>query len=131
MEVISSKQVLASIAQYANALTNYPISNDRIREKVGDMFDALQSIGSQPFAYPICQYQALGQSFFRGNPRNPYLRQFVYKDKADKPWTFAYIVDERQQRIYITSMAYSAFIVKESPEVKKILSLMERMENLN
>lgn len=131
MEVIYSKQVLSSIEEYTDALTKYPISDGRIQKKVDDMFNALQSIGANPLAYPICQYQALGQSFFRGKPKNPYLRQFVYKDKADKPWTFAYIVDERQQRIYITSMIYSAFIVKESPEVKKILSLMERMENLN
>lgn len=44
MELIYSKQVLSSIEQYTDALANYPISNDRIRQKVDGMFDALQSI---------------------------------------------------------------------------------------
>lgn len=132
MEVIYSKQVLSSIEQYTDALANYPISNDRIRQKVDGMFDALQSITSNPLANPICRYKDLGQSFdAAGNPKNQYLRQFVYKDESNRPWSFAYLIAQHQQRIYITSMMYSAFVVRESPEVREILSLMERMNCLN
>lgn len=132
MEVIYSKQVLSSIEQYTDALANYPISNDRIRQKVDGMFDALQSIASNPLIYPVCKYANLGQSLdAAGNPKNPYLRQFVYKDESNRPWSFAYLIAQHQQRIYITSMMYSAFVVRESPEVRKIVSLMERMDDLN
>lgn len=132
MEVIFSKQVLDSIEEYTNALTKYPISNERIESKVYKMRNALLSIGANPLANPVCKYKDLGQSLdAAGNPKNPYLRQFVYKDESNRPWSFAYLIAQHQQRIYITSMIYSAFIVKESPEIREILSLMERMDDLN
>lgn len=132
MEVIISKHVLLGIEKYADALAYYPISNDRACAKVHKMIDALQSIGANPLANPVCKYVNLGQSLdAAGNPKNPYLRQFVYKDESNRPGSFAYLIAQHQQRIYITSMMYSAFIVNESPEIRKILSLMERMDDLN
>lgn len=90
------------------------------------------SYGANPLTNPVCKYVNLGQSLdAAGNPKNPDLRQFVYKDESNRPWSFAYLIAQHQQRIYITSMMYSAFIVKENPEVRKILSLMDRMDVLN
>ncbi len=131
MVVIYSKQVLSAIAEYTDSLANYPISDDRAREKIDNMFNALQSIASNPFANPVCRYKDLGQTFYRGKPMNLHLRQFVYKDEANRPWTFAYLINEKLQKVIITKMMYSAFIVKENPEVRKILSLMDRMDELN
>lgn len=131
MEVILSNQAKTELDNYAKSLTAYNISSHRINQKIENMRNALIRIGANPLAYPVCRYKDLGQTFYRKNPRNPYLRQFIYQDKSEKPWTFAYWVNEPLQKVIITKMAYSAFIVKESPEVKKILSLMERMENLN
>lgn len=131
MEVIFSKQVLVSIEEYTNALAKYPISNERIEMKVYQMRSTLLSIGENPFANPVCRYKDLGQSFSTsGNPKNPYLRQFVYKDEANSPWTFAYLINEKLQKVIITKMMYSAFIVKESTEVQKVLSLIERLNRL-
>ena len=113
MEVIVSKQVLSSIEQYGDTLALYPISNNRAKEKVDNMFSVLSRIGSQPYMYPVCKYSDLGQSLDRNrNPKNQYLRQLTYKDKADKPWTFAYLVDERNERVYITSMRFSSYVVR-------------------
>lgn len=132
MVVIYSKQVLSAIAEYTDSLANYPISDDRAREKIDNMFNALQSIASNPFANPVCRYKDLGQTFgISGDSKNPYLRQFVYKDEANRPWTFAYLINEKLQKVIITKMMYSSFIVKENPEVRKILSLMDRMDELN
>lgn len=132
MELIYSEKVLNTIAQYADALTRYPISNDRIRAKVDNMFSALQSISTNPLMYPVCKYRVLGQSLDgAGNPKNPFLRQFVYKDESGKSWTFSYLINRPLQKVLVTNMMYSAFVVRESPEIRKILSLMERMANLN
>lgn len=132
MELIYSKDVLSSIFQYADALTEYPISDGRIEQKIDGMFSALQTIGINPLRNPICKYADLGQSLDRNKkPKNPFLRQFIYKDKADKPWTFAYLVDERNERVYITSMRFSSYVVKEDKDIQEMLSLIDRMENLH
>lgn len=132
MEVIFSSPVIKQFADYAAALSQYSISEDRLQQKIQNMRVALLKIGNAPFINPVCKFSDLGQSLDRNrNPKNPYLRQFVYKDEANKPWSFSYLVDERNDRVYITAMKYSAFVVKEDKDIQKILSLMERIDNLN
>lgn len=132
MELIYSKDVLSAIFQYADALTEYPISDGRIEQKIDGMFNALQSLGVNPLRNPICKYADLGQSLDRNKkPKNLFLRQFIYKDKADKPWSFAYLIDEKNERVYITSMRFSSYVVKEDKDIKEMLSLIDRMENLH
>ena len=132
MELIYSKDVLSAIFQYADALTEYPISDGRIEQKIDGMFNALQSLGVNPLRNPICKYADLGQSLDRNKkPKNLFLRQFIYKDKADKPWSFAYLIDEKNKRVYITSMRFSSYVVKENKSIQEMLSLIDRMESLH
>lgn len=132
MEVIFSSPVIRQLADYAKALSQYDISESRLQEKIQNMRTALLKIGNSPFINPICKFSDLGQSLDRNrNPRNKYLRQFIYGDEANRPWTFAYLIDEKNSRVYITAMKYSAFIVKEDKGIQEMLSLIDRMENLH
>jgi hypothetical protein len=114
MVVIISNNVLETIGEYAEALTKYPISTSRARQKVDRLISALYSLGSSIMTPPICMYKDLLQTFDKqGNPINKNLKRFNYKDKSNFQWAFACLYDDENDTIIILKMMPSTS-VKES-----------------
>ena len=114
MVVIISNNVLKRIDEYADALTRYPISPERAKEKVALMKSAILGLGSSAMVPPICMYKDLLQTFdSQGNPINKNLKRFNYKDKSNFQWAFACLYDDENDTITILKMMPSTS-VKES-----------------
>lgn len=62
MVVIFSKQVIGKINEYIKALTSYPISQERMVEKVNNLQKYLLSLGDSVRTPAICKYKDLGQT---------------------------------------------------------------------
>jgi len=126
MEVVLKKQVIRSLDAYKKALENYPITNERRHDKVDNMRIALENIKNNPTKYPICMYKKMGQKFDEeGKPLNLNLRLLKYTESKSS-WYFAYLVDEKNDRVIVTKMNFSRFVT-EDKFLQKTLDLMERL----
>ncbi len=129
MVVIISTDVLNIIDEYADALTQYPISVTRAHEKVDSMINALIELGTSVLTPPVCMYKDLLQTFDkRVNPLNKNLKRFNYKDKSEFQWAFACLYDYDNETITILKMM-AASLVKEdiNDTVKTILEFNKRL----
>lgn len=108
MRVIIKDEVLDGITDFINSLYNYHIPFDRMIAKGENMESFLQSLGTATF-HSVCKWKDLGQILDeKGNPQNKDLKQAIYTDKESKSsWTFSYIIDERNDILYITQMKFS------------------------
>jgi len=129
MVVIVSADVRNSISEYTNALTKYPITIERARQKIGNMKSALQALGTAISTLSVCMNKDLLQSFdSNGNPMNKNLKRFNYKDESGFQWAFACLYDYDNDTITILKMM-AASLVKEciSESVRPILEFNDRL----
>ena len=129
MVVIVSADVRNSISEYTNALTKYPITIERARQKIGNMKSALQALGTAISTPSVCMNKDLLQSFdSNGNPMNKNLKRFNYKDESGFQWAFACLYDYDNDTITILKMM-AASLVKEciSELVRPILEFNDRL----
>lgn len=111
MKVVIEDCVLEGIKDFVASLYNYHISCERMVTKSNNLLSFLQSLGTATF-HSVCKWKDLGQILDeKGNPQNKDLKQAIYTDKESKSsWTFSYIIDERNDVLYITQMNFSNFI---------------------
>ncbi|MCR4811699.1 MAG: hypothetical protein K5867_03780 [Bacteroidales bacterium] len=114
MNVIFSDTVQRRLENYAQSLSNYPISNERAKEKFENMISALLNLGTMPYSNPVCDKKCLGQTFENGQTQNINLRQFVYADESKYQWLFSYNVDEENNEITIFKMLPSNRVIDEA-----------------
>lgn len=129
MVMIVSADVRNSISEYTNALTKYPITIERVRQKIGNMKSALQALGTAISTPSVCMNKDLLQSFdSNGNPMNKNLKRFNYKDESGFQWAFACLYDYDNDTITILKMM-AASLVKEciSELVRPILEFNDRL----
>ncbi len=129
MVVIISTEVDEAIDDYANALAQYPISDERACQKVDNLTAALEALGSSIVTPAICTSKDLLQTFdAAGNPLNKNLRRFNYRDQSGFAWSFACVYNYEKDTITIMKMMASTF-VKESVEelMRPILEFNERL----
>ena len=127
--MIVSADVRNSIIEYTNALTKYPITIERVRQKIGNMKSALQALGTAISTPSVCMNKDLLQSFdSNGNPMNKNLKRFNYKDESGFQWAFACLYDYDNDTITILKMM-AASLVKEciSELVRPILEFNDRL----
>lgn len=131
MNVKYSKEVKATIAEYAKSLLNYPISSERRKQKVRLLRQYLkstiksicQTIGTESF--PICNYVDLGQVFIYNNePTNRFLRQTNFSDESGTRWLISFMYIEGNKTILIYSLKQSQFVLKENKLNGKISLLL-------
>lgn len=130
MEVVISTNVKIEIANYAKALTKYPISRKRAHVKVDNLLSALFKLGNTSFTPPICIHKDLGQSFDgAGNYRNTNLRRYNYEDESGFQWAFSCNYDFDTNTIIIVKMMPANQVKEEkSNEKNPILEFMERLD---
>ena len=132
MEIIFSKQVLFKIDEYALALTIYPISTQRIIEKVENLKKSLLSLDTFMYQPSICMSKDLGQEFTSdGNPIYKNLRRFNYKDESGFQWSFACLYNNKANRITIVKMMASNQIRERVENLTRpILEFWERLKRV-
>lgn len=114
MEIVFSNQVQDKIDEYASSLTEYPISEERICEKVEMLKTALLSLGSSISTPHLCNKKDLGQILSsNGEPLNKNLKRKNYGDKSQYQWAFSCHYDYDNDVITIVKMMPSSE-VKES-----------------
>ena len=75
MDVIISNDVWSRISEYTDALTRYPITSARAKQKADNMVAAIMALGNTPSALPICMNMDLLQAFDKaGTPKNENLK---------------------------------------------------------
>ena len=129
MDVIISNEVDAAIGDYANALAQYPISEERASQKVCNLTAALEALGTSVVTPGMCMSKDLLQAFdANGKPRNKNMRRFNYKDESGFKWSFACSYNYEKGTITIMKMMAATF-VKESVEelMRPILEFNERL----
>ena len=132
MVVIFSKQVIGKINEYIKALTSYPISQERMVEKVNNLQKYLLSLGDSVRTPTICKYKDLGQTINAfGQPLNTNLRQVNYKDESGFQWTFSCHYNYENDTITIVKMMASNQI-REAVEnaTRSILEFWERLKKI-
>ena len=132
MVVIFSKQVIGKINEYIKALTSYPISQERMVEKVNNLQKYLLSLGDSVRTPTICKYKDLGQTINAfGQPLNTNLRQVNYKDESGFQWTFSCHYNYENDTITIVKMMASNQI-REAVEntTRSILEFWERLKRI-
>ena len=132
MVVIFSKQVIGKINEYIKALTSYPISQERMVEKVNNLQKYLLSLGDSVRTPAICKYKDLGQTINAfGQPLNTNLRQVNYKDESGFQWTFSCHYNYENDTITIVKMMASNQI-REAVEntTRSILEFWERLNRI-
>lgn len=132
MVVIFSKQVIGKINEYIKALTSYPISQERMVEKVNNLQKYLLSLGDSVRTPAICKYKDLGQTINAfGQPLNTNLRQVNYKDESGFQWTFSCHYNYENDTITIVKMMASNQI-REAVEntTRSTLELWERLNRI-
>lgn len=132
MEVVFNKQVLNKIDEYAQILTQYPISSNRIVEKIEKLKSFLFSLGTSIYVPPVCRYKDLGQIFDANkNPLNKNLKQISYSDESGSQWIFSCHYDESNDIITIVKMLASKQIKEEyHNQVQFVLEFLERMRRI-
>ena len=114
MDVVISDEVLTKINEYSEALTRYPISEQRAKEKVANLKSAIAALGNLPMMPPVCMYRDLLQTFRRnGKPRCKELRRYNYTDESGFPWAFSCLYNKEKGTITIMKMMPAQFVVKE------------------
>lgn len=132
MVVVFSKQVIGKINEYINALTAYPISQDRMIEKVNNLRKFLLLLGESVRVPAICKYRDLGQTMnASGQPLNRSLRQVTYKDESGFQWTFACHYNYENDTITIVKMMASNQIREDVENAtRSILEFWERLKKI-
>lgn len=132
MVVIFSKQVIDKINEYIKALTAYPISQDRMIEKVNNLQKFLLSLGESVSTPVICKYKDLGQTMNTARqPLNKNLRQVNYKDESGFQWTFACHYNYENETITVVKMMASNQIREEVENATRpILEFWERLKRI-
>ena len=132
MVVIFSKQVIDKINEYIKALTAYPISQDRMIEKVNNLRKFLFSLGETVRVPAICKYKDLGQTInVSGQPVNRNLRQVNYKDESGFQWTFACHYNYENDTITIVKMMASNQVREEVENATRpILEFWKRLKRI-
>ena len=132
MVVIFSKQVIDKINEYIKALTAYPISQDRMIEKVNNLRKFLLLLGESVRVPAICKYRDLGQTMnASGQPLNRSLRQVTYKDESGFQWTFACHYNYENDTITIVKMMASNQVREEVENATRlILEFWERLKKV-
>ena len=132
MVVIFSKQVIDKINEYIKALTAYPISQDRMIEKVNNLRKFLLLLGESVRVPAICKYRDLGQTMnASGQPLNRSLRQVTYKDESGFQWTCACHYNYENDTITIVKMMASNQIREEVENAtRSILGFWERLKKI-
>ena len=132
MVVIFSKQVIDKINEYIKALTAYPISQDRMIEKVNNLRKFLLLLGESVRVPAICKYRDLGQTLNASRqPLNRSLRQVNYKDESGFQWTFACHYNYENDTITIVKMMASNQIREEVENATRlILEFWERLKKV-
>ena len=127
MAAIYDEQVKNQLYEYEQSLKDYPISADRRREKLKLFRLFLQGLSNFPNKFSICDKKKLGQIILPdGNVLNPNLRQTTYKDKSNTEWSISFFpISPNKVKIY--RILKSEFV---DESIKKIFSLMERLDNL-
>ena len=132
MVVIFSKQVIDKINEDIKALTAYPISQDRMIEKVNNLRKFLLLLGESVRVPAICKYRDLGQTMnASGQPLNRSLRQVTYKDESGFQWTFACHYNYENDTITIVKMMASNQVREEVENATRpILEFGERLKRI-
>lgn len=127
MAAIYDEQVKNQLYEYEQSLKDYPISADRRREKLKLFRLFLQGLSNFPNKFSTCDKKKLGQIILpNGNVLNPNLRQTSYKDKSNTEWSISFFpISPNKVKIY--RILKSEFV---DESIKKIFSLMERLDNL-
>lgn len=127
MSAIYDEQVKNQLYEYEQSLKDYPISADRRREKLKLFRLFLQGLSNFPNKFSTCDKKKLGQIILPdGNVLNPNLRQTTYKDKSNTEWSISFFpISPNKVKIY--RILKSEFV---DESIKKIFSLMERLDNL-
>ena len=127
MAAIYDEQVKNQLYEYEQSLKDYPISADRRREKLKLFRLFLQGLSNFPNKFSTCDKKKLGQIILPdGNVLNPNLRQTTYKDKSNTEWSISFFpISPNKVKIY--RILKSEFV---DESIKKIFSLMERLDNL-
>lgn len=113
---VFSNQVKEGLINYFNALLSYPISKERAKEKFTNLVNALNGLDNG-IVKIRCKWKDLGQKYDKnGRMLIPDLYQYVWKDEADRPWSFSYVLDTNGIA-HILIMKYSHF-VKENNQNK-------------
>ena len=130
MEVIISNSVLLSIEEYTDALTRYPISEERADIKVNNMISTLFKLGKSSFTPPICVHKDLGQSLdSKGNVGNTNLKRYNYEDESGFQWAFSCNYDFSTNRITIVKMMPANQVKEDKYNDKNpILEFMDRLD---
>ena len=128
--MIISNSVLETIEEYTNALTYYPISEERADAKVNNMLSSLYNLGKTLYAPPVCLFKDLGQDYDENNNiANPNLKRYDYSDESGFQWAFACLYNENKNRIIITKMMPANQVKEEKSNDKNpILEFMERLD---
>lgn len=120
MAVIFSDDVKSKIDEYADALMNYNISEERIDEKVDALCDALMNLDKTSIHTKLCVHKDLGQIFDdNGKPLIQNLYRFNYSDESQTQWAFSYSVNRATNTIIVNKMML-AEMVKESLKHKSM-----------
>ena len=127
MSAIYDEQVKNQLYEYEQSLKDYPISADRRREKLKLFRLFLQGLSNFANKFSTCDKKKLGQIILPdGNVLNPNLRQTTYKDKSNTEWSISFFpISPNKVKIY--RILKSEFV---DESIKKIFSLMERLDNL-
>lgn len=127
MAAIYDEQVKNQLYEYEQSLKDYLISADRRREKLKLFRLFLQGLSNFPNKFSTCDKKKLGQIILpNGNVLNPNLRQTSYKDKSNTEWSISFFpISPNKVKIY--RILKSEFV---DESIKKIFSLMERLDNL-
>jgi len=67
MNVVFSDTVQRRLENYAKSLSNYPISNERAKEKFENMISALLNLGTMPYGNHVCEKKCLGKNSKKAN----------------------------------------------------------------
>lgn len=116
MAVIISKSVKNKIKEYADSLTQYKLSSNRIKQKVSDMKSDLLKLSNMVNVKPsVCLSKDLGQVFDNnGNPTKEIYRH-NYSDASNTQWAFAYRIYKKN--VIVIKMMLAS-MVKESVKHK-------------
>lgn len=127
MIVRFSRNVNDMLRNYRSSLLYYPITRMRAIQKTSDMLAALKKVGSNPEAYPVCNYKDLGQmKDAAGNNLLQNLRLFKYKDKSKFQWMFSFYIDYENETV-IFKMMKASNMVKEQKTNDNLDSIIRKV----
>ena len=117
MNVIFSDKVQQGLENYFQSLAEYPISNERAKEKFANMKSTLLSLGAMPYSNPVCDKKCLGQKFKNRKPVFMNLRYFTYADESKFQWSFSYLIEEKSDTVTVVYMLPSSSVINENLDI--------------